>query len=137
MLKGGQTRLMQVYQGIDLVEIGKFKRVFDGKTMLLEEIFTEQERAYCFSYRDPWQHLAARFACKEAGIKALEIGFVPFGATHIFREIEVLSRDSGKPRLLFHEWVARISRKRGVEQTSVSISHAGNYCVATVILIGG
>ncbi len=128
---------MQVYQGIDLVEIGKFKSVFAAKTALLEEIFTEQERVYCFSCRDPWQHLAARFACKEAGIKALEIGFLPFGATHIFLEIEVLSKGSGKPRLSFHGWAAKISRKRGVEQTSVSISHAGSYCVATVILIGG
>lgn len=128
---------MQVHQGVDLVEIRKFKNVFDGKTALLEEVFTDQERAYCFSNRDPWQHLAARFACKEAGIKALEIGFLPFGVTHIFQEIEVLSRGSGKPQLSFHGWVARIIKKRGVEQTRVSISHAGNYCVATVILIGG
>lgn len=128
---------MQACQGIDLVEIGKFMKVFQGRTDLVHDIFTEQELAYCFSCRNPWPHLAARFACKEACIKALGLGCFPFGATQIFKEIEVLSKPSGQPRLSLHGWVDRISKKRGVAQASVSISHAGDYCVASVMLIGG
>jgi holo-[acyl-carrier protein] synthase len=128
---------MRLYQGIDLVEMNKFRAVFTEKAALLSDIFSEHEREYCYSHRDPLFHLAARFACKEAGIKALGIGFYGFGTAHLFQEIEVLSSASGKPALAFHGWVAKISRKRGIQQTTVSISHAGNYCVATVILMGG
>jgi holo-[acyl-carrier protein] synthase len=127
---------VKVYQGIDLVEMSKFRTVFAGKTALVEEIFTQREREYCYVYGDPLLHLAARFACKEAAIKALGIGFYGFGIGHIFQEIEILSSDSGKPGISFHGWAAKISKKRGVNQTAVSISHAGNYCVASVILIG-
>jgi holo-[acyl-carrier protein] synthase len=128
---------MQLYQGIDLVEMSKFRTVFAGRAALVEDIFTEQERQYCYAYEDPLLHLAARFACKEAAIKALGIGVCGSGIGHIFQEIEVLSSDSGKPGISFRGWTAKISKKRGVNQTTVSISHAGNYCVASVILIGG
>jgi holo-[acyl-carrier protein] synthase len=126
---------MQLYQGIDIVEMGKFRAVFAEKPDLAAEIFTEREREYCYSWRDPWIHLAGRFACKEAGIKALEIGLCGLGMTHIFQEIEVFSSASGKPRLSLSGWVAKISTRRGVTQSTVSISHSGNYCVATVILV--
>jgi holo-[acyl-carrier protein] synthase len=126
---------MQIYQGIDIVEMGKFRAVFAGKPDLVAEIFTEREREYCSSWRDPWVHLAARFASKEAGCKALGIGLQGFGMTHIFQEIEVLSTGSGKPALSFLGWVEKIGKKRGITQSSVSISHSGNYCVAAVILV--
>jgi len=127
---------MQIYQGIDIVEMGKFRAVFGGRAELLSEIFTDREREYCHSRRDPLLHLAARFACKEAVIKALDIGFWGFGTGHLFQEIEVVSRGSGKPGLSFHGWAAKIYARRAVTQAAVSISHAGNYCAAGVILIG-
>ena len=128
---------MQIYQGIDLVEMSKFRTVFAGRATLVEEIFTEQERNYCYAHKDPLLHLAARFACKEAAIKALGLGLCGVGIGHVFQEIEVLSTDSGKPAISFHGWAAKISRKRGVNHASVSISHAGSYCVASVLLMGG
>jgi holo-[acyl-carrier protein] synthase len=128
---------MHIYQGIDLVEMNKFRAVFAERTALLVEIFSEREREYCYAHNDPLLHLAARFACKEAAIKALGVGFYGFGVTHIFQEIEIVASASGKPGLSFHGWVAKISRKRRIEQNTVSISHAGDYCVASVILIGG
>lgn len=128
---------MHVYQGIDLVELHKFGAVFEGKSELLGEIFSQCEREYCSAHHDPLLHLAGRFACKEAALKALGIGFCGFGFTHLLQEIEVLAGPSGKPALSFHGWVAKISRKRRITQTTVSLSHTGHYCVASVILIGG
>lgn len=128
---------MHIFQGIDLVEMTKFRLVFTGKATLLAEIFSPCEREFCYARRDPLLHLAARFACKEAGIKALGIGFHGLGVTHIFQEIEVLTSASGKPELSFHGWMAKISKKRRIEQTAVSISHTRLYCMASVILLGG
>jgi holo-[acyl-carrier protein] synthase len=128
---------MRIYQGIDLVEMGKFRAVFGGRTALVEEIFTERERRYCYASRDPLLHLAARFACKEAASKALGIGVCAIGMGHIFKEIEILSNGFGKPDISFHGWAEKICKKREVTQATVSISHAGDYCIASVILIGG
>jgi holo-[acyl-carrier protein] synthase len=117
---------MRIYQGVDLVELSKFKEVFMKNEGLVSDIFTEKESAYC----------AGRFAAKEAGRKALGIGMSGSGIDNTFREIEVLNTASGKPELFFHGWTEKISAKRKISQATVSISHSGSYAIATVILTG-
>lgn len=122
-------------QGIDMVEVSKFRDVFMRNSGFAADIFTEKERAYCASKSDPYIHFAGRFAVKEAALKALGIGMSGSGIDHAFQEIETLPGASGKPVLIFAGWVEKISRKRGVRQAAVSISHSGDYAVASVILV--
>jgi holo-[acyl-carrier protein] synthase len=127
---------MQIYQGVDLVEISKFKELFMKHEGFVSDIFTVKEADYCAAKKDPYIHFAGRFAAKEAGLKALGIGMSGTGIDNTLKEIEVLNTASGKPELFFHGWAEKISTKRKISQATVSISHSGNYAVATVILTG-
>ena len=128
--------MMQIYQGVDILQIGKFREIFTRNENLIPDIFTEKEREYCLSFNDPYSHFAGRFASKEACLKALGKGVSGFGIDHVFLEIEVISRASGRPQLLLSGWIERIAKRRGITQFTVSISHSSEYCVATVILVG-
>ena len=127
---------MRIYQGVDIVELTKFREIFTKNEGLIPDIFTKKEAAYCAAKKDPYIHFAGRFAAKEAGRKALGIGMSGVGIDNTFREIEVLNAASGRPELFFHGWTEKISSKRKISQATVSISHSGNYAVATVILTG-
>lgn len=110
--------------GIDAQEVSAFEgHAAAGEQGFLERVFTARERAYCLSMPDPAQHLAARFAAKEAVIKAL----APF-AEASFGEIEVLRDDEGRPS-------ARLSIP-GAERFAVrlSLSHSATQAVAVAIL---
>ncbi len=128
--------MTQIYQGVDIVEISKFKKVFLKNKNFVSDIFTKKERKYCLSMKDPSLHFAGRFAAKEAFLKALGRGVFGSGIDHIFQEIEVIQHVSGKPMLSINGWAAKISKKRRISQFTVSISHSSNYAVATVILAG-
>ncbi len=128
--------MIQIRQGIDIVEISKFKGVVERTPRFVEEIFTEQERAYCGSMKNPTLHLAGRFAAKESYLKALGTGISGPGIDSIFQEIEVIPAASGKPEISVRGWAEKLTRKRKISQCSVSISHTPHYAVATVILVG-
>ncbi|MGH7409461.1 MAG: holo-ACP synthase [Candidatus Methylomirabilis sp.] len=127
---------MRILQGVDLVEIDRFREVFSRHPSLARDLFTEEERAYCGSRRNSSLHFAGRFAAKEATLKALGIG-ITTGIDRAFREVEILRTDSGRPTLNLHGWVAKFSGRLRVRQTTVSISHSADYVVATVILVSG
>ncbi|MBI5098705.1 MAG: holo-ACP synthase [Nitrospirae bacterium] len=127
---------MKLYQGIDIVEVGKFRKILLRNINFTTDIFTEQEREYCLSRKDPYIHFAGRFAVKEASMKALGIGLSGSGIDHAFQEIETIPGASGKPVLSFSGWVGKISEKQRINQLTVSISHSSNYAVASVILVG-
>jgi holo-[acyl-carrier protein] synthase len=128
--------MMKIYQGIDIVEISKFKKVFLDNDDFVSDIFSEKEKEYCLSKKDPYIHFAGRFAAKEASLKALGMGMSGAGIDSMFKEIEIIPRSSGKPVLSFSGWTEKVSRKKGISQFTVSISHSENYAVATVILAG-
>jgi holo-[acyl-carrier protein] synthase len=128
--------MIQIRQGVDIVEISKFKEIVLRNSRFVEEIFTEQERVYCGSTKNPYLHLAGRFAAKESYLKALGTGMSGQGIDAIFQEIEVIPATSGKPEIVVRGWAEKIARKRKIRQCSVSISHTSHYAVATVILVG-
>ncbi len=128
--------MMRIYQGVDIVEISRFKKVFLASEGFVSDIFSGREREYCLSKRNPYLHFAGRFAAKEASLKALGLGMSGTGIDNTFREIEVLPGASGKPLLSFSGWTEKISNKKRITQFTVSISHSENYAVATVILTG-
>lgn len=127
---------MKIYHGVDLVEVPKFREVAQRHPQLIQEVFTERERAYCRSMKDTDLRLAGRLAAKESYVKALGTGFLVAGVDHLFQEIEVLHTSSGKPEIAVRGWAAKVAKKKKIQQCSVSISHTPNYTVATVILVG-
>ena len=101
---------------------------------LASEIFTPAEREYCFSRPEPFIQLAGRFAAKEACLKALGTGLSGSGIDGSLQEIEVTSGKSGRPELSLKGWTGKMGRRKKVFQYTVSISHSGDYAVASVIL---
>ncbi|MBI3252773.1 MAG: holo-ACP synthase [Candidatus Omnitrophica bacterium] len=119
--------------GIDIVEIDRLKKVSKkwGKAFL-GKIYTAKELAYARSKRFPEQHLAARFAAKEAIFKALgevERDFVGW------KNIEILNDAYGKPVVFWHGQAEKVRRKRNLKGAVVSLSHTQNYAVASAMLI--
>jgi len=110
--------------GADIEEIDRFR--LDEKTDIsfLKKVFTARERTYCFSYKDPAPHLAARFCAKEAVIKALAV----MGIAHLsFNHIEILE-NRGKPPSVH---IIGASAKDCVIQ--VTLSHTHTTALAFVI----
>ena len=119
--------------GIDIVEIHRMKDAMKKwGDIFLTKIFTPREIKYSTARRFSHQHLAARFAAKEAVVKA-------FGepSKHPIRwtEIEVLNDKEGKPVIEFHNDALKLKRKKGVGDVIVSMSHSKNYAIANVILV--
>jgi holo-[acyl-carrier protein] synthase len=110
--------------GIDLLEIGRLERALERRPRLADRVFTESELRYANQRRRPGRHLAARFAAKEAAVKALGTGFF------VLREIEVV--EGPPPRLQLHGRAAAAARERGLS-LSVSLSHSREMAVAVVL----
>ena len=97
-----------------------------------ERVFTRAEREYCDSRGVvAAQHYAARFAAKEAALKALQTGWRG-GIT--WQDVEVSARDSGAPYLIFTGEVLTIFKKFGASATHLSLSHTSEHAIAQVIL---
>ena len=86
--------------------------------------------AYCESHKDKYERYAARFAAKEAAMKALGTGW-SHGVR--WRDIEVTREPSGKPTLRLEGVAAQIAQRMGVKNISLSITHSGNLALAEVI----
>lgn len=118
--------------GVDLVDVPGFEARFAGRDDLLAEVFTDAEIAYCWRQRQPWAHLAARFAAKEALLKALTSGL---SGTMRWRDIEVTRDPAGTPRLAVAGATAERLRREGLREGSVSLSHTDTHAMAVVLLV--
>ena len=118
----------QIHSGIDIIEIARIKNVLTKHPKrFLEKIFTEYERNYC---RGRSTQLAARFAAKEAAMKALGTGVRGVG----WKEIEVQRLPSGKPFIKLHGRAKKRAKFIGVEKIELSISHSKELATAMVIM---
>jgi holo-[acyl-carrier protein] synthase len=123
---------MIVGSGIDLVEIGRIHQSMERfGQRFLDRIFTAAEQAYCLRKRKAAESLAARFAAKEAGAKALGTG-ISRGVNWL--EIEVVREPGGKPSLRFHGRAAEIAAALGVAHIALSLTHTGDLAMASVVL---
>jgi len=127
--------MMQIHQGVDIVDIAHFRDVASRNADFLADIFTEGEREYCSSQKHADLHFAGRFAAKEACLKALGLGISSAGMGHSLQEIEIIRHPSGRPGLALSGWAAAVSRKKGICQHTVSISHTSNTAVASVVMV--
>lgn len=120
--------------GIDIVDISRFERfVRENNEALFQRLFTPGEMAYCVARKRSAQHYALRFAAKEAFLKALGTGLRD-GLS--WRDMEVVNDPAGKPELELTGRAAELFRQNGLARSFLSLSHDGNFAVASVILEG-
>ena len=126
---------MIVGTGIDLAEIERIRRSVDRYGQrFLDRVYTAAEQAYCLRKRNAAESLAARFAAKEAGAKALGTG-ISHGVNWL--EIEVVREPSGRPTLQFHGRAAEFAAHLGARRAALSITHTAELAVASVVLEDG
>jgi holo-[acyl-carrier protein] synthase len=118
--------------GVDLCEVDRIEAAI-GKhgRRFVERVYTAREIAYAESKVNRYERFAARFAAKEAGMKALGTGWR--GGLG-WRDLEVSNLPSGRPTLRFHGKAAEIAEKLGVRNISLSMTHTVEQALAMVIL---
>ena len=123
---------MIVGTGVDLCEVARIKEAIarHGRRFV-ERVYTEREIAYAERKANRYERFAARFAAKEAAMKALGTGWR--GGLG-WRDLEVTNQPSGRPTLTFHRKAAEIAAKLGVRNISLSITHTAEQAMAMVIL---
>ena len=118
--------------GNDIVAIERFQRFLDENNIaLLQRVFTEQERSYCNARKSAAACYAARFAAKEAFLKALGTGLRD-GLSWL--DIEVVNDELGKPDLHLSGRALIIFRERNLGCSFLSLSHDGGCAIALVVL---
>ena len=117
--------------GTDLARSERFRKFLEPGNKVLERIFSTEERRYSLQKRDPVPHLSARFAAKEAFVKALGTGLRD-GLT--WQQVCVVLDDLGCPSLELSGRAVELMAARGAAKAHLSYSHDGEYAVATVIL---
>lgn len=121
---------MIVGTGIDLVEIPRIRASLERfGERFLNRVYTPEEQRYCLRKADPSESLAARFAAKEAGAKALGTG-IHRGIG--WRHIEVRRAPGEAPRLVLHGPAEARARMLGVKNIALAITHTREYAAATV-----
>lgn len=117
--------------GIDTIELARIGRVYRRyPERFLERIFAPEERAYALRYKDPIPRLAARFAAKEAAMKALGTGW-NFGVR--WKDIVVVNDRSGRPELELHGKAKTLFEQLPGERIHLSITHDREHATAIVI----
>jgi holo-[acyl-carrier protein] synthase len=111
--------------GIDLIEIERLERAIERRPALAERLFSPGELELANRHLRPGRHLAARFAAKEAALKALGLGGMRL------HEIEVEGGGDVAPRLRLHGAAAELAAREGLE-LSVSLTHSRELAAAVV-----
>ncbi len=122
----------QLRIGADLVEIERVARLVTKYETAEERLFTEVERAYCRDKLRRHEHLAARWAAKEAVGKALGTGI---GGQVAWKDVEVVNAPDGRPRIRLHGEASRWAQRHGLTQLEVSLSHTRGLAMAYVVAI--
>lgn len=120
-----------VGHGIDMVETARIARMLEEHgEVFLARCFTAGERLYAGDKQRRLEHLAGRFAAKEAILKALGTGW---SGGIAWTDAEVVREPSGKPAVVLHGRCAEIAREQGIDQWWVSISHISTHAIASAI----
>jgi holo-[acyl-carrier protein] synthase len=120
--------------GIDVVQVSRIEdAVRRHGDRFLNRLFTETERAYCAQHREPGRHYAARFAAKEAAMKALGTGW---SSAVSWKAIEVVNLPSGQPTLQLSGPALERSRQLGATTALVTLTHDAGLAQACVVLEG-
>jgi len=124
---------LKILQGIDLVKVSRIEQLIkrSGKKFL-DRVFSAGEQSYCSSKRMSCEHYAARFAAKEAVLKALKVK--PQKGQKL-SEIEVRREATGKPFIVLSKVICRQLRLPAKAQIELSVAHEREYAIATVVIV--
>lgn len=123
---------MIVGTGIDITEVPRIAEAIERHgERFLRRIYTENEISYCDSKANRIERYAARFAAKEAAMKALGTGW-NHGVR--WRDVEVCRQPGGRPTMAFHGRAAEFFTKLGAVHSALSLSHTAEQAIAQVIL---
>ena len=117
--------------GTDIIEVSRIMKVMEQDIGFREKIFSEEEIRYCESKRNKYQHYAARFAAKEAWMKAFGTGWRD-GIRFI--EIEVVHDSLGKPLIRLDGRARELANNAGVGEIHLTLSHIREVANAMVIV---
>lgn len=124
---------MKILQGIDLVKVVRIEAaVKKSGLQWLRRVFTVHERAYCDSKRMKFEHYAARYAAKEAVLKALKIKPRKAG---LLAQVEIKREATGKPFVVISPKLLQAARISAKAQIELSIAHEREYAIATVVIV--
>ncbi|TML85856.1 MAG: holo-[acyl-carrier-protein] synthase [Actinobacteria bacterium] len=121
---------MRMRVGVDLIEIERIRRALDRYPGFRERCFTDAERAYCDSRKNPAQSYAGRFAGKEAVGKALGLGVARAFA---WREIEIVGRP--KPSVTLHGRAAEWAESVEAGRVDLSMTHSRELAAAVAVVV--
>ena len=117
--------------GVDLCEVDRMRTALARTPGLRTRVFTDDEQAYCDRRRDPTERYAARFAAKEAVMKAMGVGV---GACK-WREIEVVRAESGAPSVLLHGGARHLAAERGIQGWRLTMTHTHRVAEAIAVAL--
>jgi holo-[acyl-carrier protein] synthase len=117
--------------GVDLCEVDRMRTALGRTPSLRDRVFTDDEQAYCDRRKDPTERYAARFAAKEAVLKAMGLGV---GACK-WREIEVAKAPSGAPAVLLHGGAQALAEGLGVRGWRLTLTHTHRVAEAIAVAL--
>lgn len=120
--------------GVDLAEVDRIREAAERYgDRFLQRVYTPAEIAYASRKANKYERFAARFAAKEAGMKAIGTGWR--GGVR-WQDFEVVNEPSGRPTLRFHGVARQVAERMGVKSVQLSLTHTGALALAYVILEG-
>lgn len=121
--------------GIDAIQVGRFERaVARHGRRLLDRLFTAAELGGVQSRRSPGRHLAARFAAKEAAMKALGTGW---GQGVVWQDLQIMGGGREPSNLVLSGRARDVADDLGISQMLVTLTHDGDYAMACVVATDG
>ena len=121
--------------GADIVECLRIAQMIERHAeQFIARVYTELEIEYCSARKAATQHYAGRWAAKEAVLKALGTGWVR-GIS--WRDVEIRNDTAGQPRIELAGGALDISRKRGIDEVMISISHCRSHATAYAMAVRG
>ncbi len=115
--------------GVDAVDVGRMAAVLDRSPGFTARVFSDAERAYADRRADPSERYAARFAAKEAALKAMGVGLWSCP----LRDIEVVRAESGAPALALHGAAAQLAHDRGIVRWVLTLTHTDVLALAVAV----
>lgn len=117
--------------GTDIIDIKRIQRAIEKNPRFAEKIFTAAEIAYCNSRANPYQSYAARFAAKEAVMKAIGSGW---DGIINWQDIEVVLPEKGAPKIVTQNATTDFLNCHGIDKIHISLAHEKDYAIAYAIL---
>lgn len=124
---------IQVRTGVDIVPVSRIVRLLDENPAIIDTVLTNREISYCRDKsRKYYEHIAARFAAKEAVFKALSA--CPEQRMS-WIEVEVINELAGRPCVALHGDTALLSQQSGLISLDISLSHTADLAIAQVVAV--